>query len=95
MNVRQPVSPLQRAFIDARVVETVENYSRACAPQASAAPDTSHTGELFYFDPSTWVTGGTIASAAAQFLARIDREQHLPGVLEALALVLPQTLRTA
>jgi hypothetical protein len=46
-------------------------------------------------DPATWVTGGTIAAAAVQFLARIDREQHLPGILEALAIVLPLTMRAS
>jgi hypothetical protein len=62
------------------------------------APDIDHIRRISThvgIDPSTWVTGGTIAAAAAQFLASIDREQHLPGILEALALVLPQTLRSA
>lgn len=49
LNVGRPVSPLQRAFIDARVLETVENFSRACVPQA-LAPDLAHLGELAYFD---------------------------------------------
>lgn len=45
-------------------------------------------------EPSAWVKEGTtVAGAAAELLTRIDREQHLPGILEALAIEFPETLR--
>ena len=45
--------------------------------------------------PATWYTGGTLADAAAQFLARVDRKQQLPGVIEALAIEHPAAMRVA
>lgn len=40
--------------------------------------------------PSSWFSGGArMMDAAAQFLARADREQHLPAILEALAIEHP------
>jgi len=45
--------------------------------------------------PATWYTGGTLADASAQFLARTDRDEHLPAILQALAIEHPAALRAA
>jgi hypothetical protein len=45
-------------------------------------------------EPSTWLTGGTLADAAAQFLSRVSQQQ-LPGLVESLAIEHADTMRVA
>jgi hypothetical protein len=45
--------------------------------------------------PATWYTGGTLADAAAQFLSRVDREQQMPEIVEALAIEHPAAMQVA
>jgi hypothetical protein len=81
-----------RARLDGDDTETRVLQALCTAPDLDYLRRISaHVG----IDPATWVTGGTIASAAAQFFAKIDHEQNLPGLLEALAIVLPQTLQAS
>jgi len=60
--------------------------------ELSALPDIDYlrrVSTLAGIEPSTWQAGGSIADAAAQFLARTTRA-HIPSIIEALAIARPR-----